>query len=71
MRRRKHPPEVKTNKKLYELLLCFLHPLAVGLIWIDLIRRDDLGSNAKLAWAITSLVPVVPFLYVLKGNNLW
>ena len=58
-------------KKIIELLVCFLHPIAVVLIWIDLLTRRDIGSVAKLAWAIFSLVPLVPFLYVLTGGDLW
>ncbi|MGO8956001.1 MAG: hypothetical protein ACLQFR_01295 [Streptosporangiaceae bacterium] len=58
-------------KKLVELLLCFLHPLAVVLIWIDLVSRRDIAGGAKLAWAIFSLIPLVPFIYVLTGGDLW
>jgi hypothetical protein len=58
-------------KKLVELLLCFLHPLAVVLIWIDLLSRTDISGGAKLAWAIFALIPLVPFLYVLTGGDLW
>ena len=58
-------------KKLVELLLCFLHPLAVVLIWIDLLSRTDIPSGAKLAWAILVLIPLVPFIYVLTGGDLW
>jgi hypothetical protein len=58
-------------KKIIELLICFLHPIAVVLIWIDLFTRRDIGGVAKLAWAICSLVPLVPFLYVLTGGDLW
>jgi hypothetical protein len=58
-------------KKIIELLVCFLHPIAVVLIWIDLLTRRDIGSVAKLAWAIFSLIPLVPFLYVLTGGDLW
>jgi hypothetical protein len=58
-------------KKLLELLVCFLHPIAVVLIWLDLLTRRDIGSMAKLAWAVFSLVPLVPFLYVLTGGELW
>lgn len=58
-------------KKVVELLLCFIHPLAVVLIWIDLLSRDDIGSGAKLAWAIFAIVPIVPFVYVLVGGDLW
>jgi hypothetical protein len=56
-------------KKLVELLLCILHPIAVVLIWIDLIGRGDLGLVAKLTWGIASIVPIVPFVYVLTGND--
>jgi hypothetical protein len=56
-------------KKIFELLLCILHPVAVVLIWIDLIGRRDLGFLGKLAWGIASIVPFVPFLYVLTGND--
>jgi hypothetical protein len=56
-------------KKLLELLLCILHPLAVVLIWIDLLGRNDIGFVGKLAWGIAAIVPFVPFLYVLTGND--
>jgi len=51
--------------------VCLLHPLAVVLIWIDLFTRRDTSAGAKLAWAIFSLIPLVPFLYVLTGGDLW
>jgi hypothetical protein len=56
-------------KKLLELVLCILHPIAVVLIWIDLLGRSDLGAVAKLTWAVASIVPIVPFVYVLTGND--
>jgi hypothetical protein len=58
-------------KKILELLLCILHPIAVILIWINLVTRSDIGLLAKLTWAIASIIPLVPFLYVLTGNDLW
>lgn len=59
-------------KKLLEVLVCFLHPLAVVLMWIDLVTgRPDLGTGPKLAWGIFGLIPLVPFLYVLTGGDLW
>ena len=58
-------------KKLIELLVCFLHPIAVVLVWIDLATRREMGTGAKLAWAIFALIPLVPFLYVLTGGDLW
>jgi hypothetical protein len=56
-------------KKIIELLLCILHPIAVVLIWINLIMRSDIGIIAKLTWAVVALVPFVPFVYVLTGND--
>jgi hypothetical protein len=57
-------------KKLIELLLCILHPVAVVLIWINLIfSRRHIGFIARLAWGVAVIVPFVPFLYVLTGND--
>ena len=56
-------------KKVLELLLCILHPVAVVLIWLDLVLRDDIGVIARLTWAIAAIVPLVPFVYVLTGND--
>ena len=58
-------------KKLIELVLCFIHPLAVVLIWIDLATRHDLSAGAKVAWAIFCLIPLIPFVYVLTSGDLW
>ena len=57
-------------KKVVELLLCILHPLAVVLIWINLATRSDLALIPKLTWGVAALVPFVPFVYVLTGNDL-
>ncbi|HEX5225321.1 MAG TPA: hypothetical protein VFW29_09330 [Solirubrobacteraceae bacterium] len=57
-------------KKVLELVLCILHPVAVVLIWIDLLfSRSDMGLLPRLAWGVAALVPFVPFLYVLTGND--
>lgn len=56
-------------KKVLELVLCILHPIAVVLIWINLVMRSDIGLVAKLTWAIAAIVPLVPFVYVLTGND--
>jgi hypothetical protein len=56
-------------KKLLELVLCILHPVAVVLIWINLLVRSDIGAVAKLTWAVAAIVPFVPFVYVLTGND--
>ena len=58
-------------KKLLEILVCFIHPVAVVLMWIDLATRSDIGAGAKTAWALFGLIPFVPFLYVLTGGDLW
>jgi hypothetical protein len=56
-------------KKVIELILCVLHPIAVVLIWINLLVRRDMGLVARVTWAIASIVPLVPFVYVLTGND--
>lgn len=58
-------------KKLVELLLCFLHPIAVILMWINLLGRSDLSGGKKFVWAVFGLIPLVPFLYVLTGGDLF
>lgn len=58
-----------TMKKVLELLLCILHPIAVVLIWVNLALRSDIGLIAKLTWGIAAIVPFVPFVYVLTGND--
>lgn len=58
-------------KKILELLVCIVHPLAVVLAWIDLARRQDQGALATVAWAVFLIIPIVPFLYVLVGGQLW
>jgi hypothetical protein len=39
------------------------------LIWINLLFRSDIGLIAKLTWAVVSIIPFVPFVYVLTGND--
>ena len=58
-------------KKFLEVLVCFIHPLAVVLAWINLLGRSDLSGGKKLAWGVFLIVPVVPFVYVLTGGDLW
>jgi hypothetical protein len=58
-------------KKVLELVLCILHPIAVILIWVSLFVRKELGLLAKLTWAIAVLIPLVPFLFVLTGNEMF
>jgi hypothetical protein len=57
-------------KKLLEVILCVLHPIAVVLIWVNLLSRRDIGFVAKITWGLTALIPLVPFIYVLTGNEI-
>ena len=58
-------------KKLLELIFCILHPIAVVLIWVNLLLgRGNMGLVARLAWAVAAVVPFVPFLFVLSGNEM-
>ena len=58
-------------KKLLEILVCFVHPLAVVLAWINLVGRTDLNGGQKLAWGVFLIVPIVPFIYIFTGGDLW
>ncbi len=61
-------------KLLVEILLSiFLHPIAMILMWVNLIRRDDLASSKKVVWFIVSLIwGLGPILYILVAEGaLW
>ena len=58
-------------KKIVELLLCIIHPLAVVLIWIHLAFRRDDWAFTRMAWAVAVIIPLVPFIYVLTGNDMF
>jgi len=58
-------------KKLLEILVCLIHPVAVILMWVNLATRTDLTGLEKLVWGVFALIPLVPFLYVLVGGDLW
>ena len=58
-------------KKLAELLVCIIHPVAVVLVWLNLVVRPELSGTRKLVWGVLSLIPVVLFVYVLAGGSLW
>ena len=59
-------------KLILELIVCLFHPVAVVLIWLNLLAdREDLEPLAKAAWGGFSLLLLVPFLYVLTGGELW
>lgn len=58
-------------KKILELIVCFFHPVAVVLGWLNLAGRQDMTGGAKVVWAILLIIPIVPFIYVLTGGDLW
>ena len=61
-------------KLLIEILLSvFLHPVAMVLMWISVVRRHDLSFVKKGLWILVSIVwGVGPILYLLLGDGtLW
>ncbi len=61
-------------KLLWEILLSvFLHPIAMVLMWINVLGRADLSTLQKVVWIIVSVVwglgPIVYFL--VGGGALW
>ena len=56
-------------KRIIELVCCLLHPIAVVLIWVTLPFKSDLSLVGKITWAVASVIPFVPFVYVLTGND--
>ncbi len=57
------------GKKIVQLLLCVLHPVAVILIWYHLAFRRNDWAFTRMAWAAVVIIPLVPFIYVLTGND--
>ena len=55
------------------LLSVFLHPIAMILMWINLVGRTDLVSSRKVVWVIVSLIwGLGPILYLLVADgSLW
>ena len=61
-------------KLLLEILLSiFLHPIAMVLMWVNLLARGDLSTLKKIAWfAVSILWGLGPILYVLVAEgSLW
>jgi hypothetical protein len=61
-------------KVLLEILVSlFLHPVAMVLMWINLLTRKDLDTNRKVIWFFVSIVwGLGPILYLLVDNgSLW
>lgn len=61
-------------KLLFEILLSIiLHPIAMILMWINLLARGDMSGGKKAIWFIVSLIwGLGPILYVLVAEGaLW
>jgi len=61
-------------KLLFEILVSILlHPIAMILMWLNLIGRSDLSRPQKIVWFIVSIVwGLGPILYVLVAEgSLW
>jgi hypothetical protein len=55
------------------LVSIILHPIAMLLMFINLIGRDDLDGSKKLIWALVALLwGIGPILYITVGDGaLW
>jgi hypothetical protein len=61
-------------KLLLEVLLSIvLHPIAMILMWINLIARGDMTTLKKVIWFVVSIVwGLGPILYILVAEgSLW
>jgi len=61
-------------KLLLEILLSIiLHPIAMILMWVNLIGRTDLTTAKKVVWFIVSIIwGLGPILYILVAEGtLW
>jgi len=61
-------------KLLLEILLSiFLHPIAMILMWINLLGRNDLTTAKKVVWFIVSIIwGLGPILYIVVAEGaLW
>jgi len=61
-------------KLLFEILLSILlHPIAMILMWINLLGRGDLTTFQKVIWFVVSIVwGLGPILYLLVAEgSLW
>lgn len=61
-------------KLLFEILISILlHPIAMILMWINLIARGDMSTFTKVVWFVVSIVwGLGPILYLLVAEgSLW
>jgi hypothetical protein len=59
-------------KRFLEIIVSIvLHPIALLLMLINLIRRDDLTDGRKLLWGFIGLLwGIGPIVYILVGDGL-
>ena len=55
------------------ILAIILHPIAMILMWINLLSRDDLDGTRKLIWFVVSIIwGLGPILYLLiEDGRFW
>jgi hypothetical protein len=61
-------------KLLLEILLSIiLHPIAMILMWVNLLARGDLSTFQKVVWFVVSIIwGLGPILYlVVAEGSLW
>ncbi|MFY9663721.1 MAG: hypothetical protein WAL67_07770 [Candidatus Cybelea sp.] len=61
-------------KLFFEIVLSIiLHPIAMILMWINLLARGDMTAFKKVAWFVVSIIwGLGPILYVLVAEgSLW
>jgi hypothetical protein len=61
-------------KLLLEILLSIiLHPIAMILMWINLVARGDMTTFKKFVWFVVSIIwGLGPILYILAAEgSLW
>jgi hypothetical protein len=61
-------------KLFFEILLSIiLHPIAMILMWINLLARGDMTTGKKFVWFVVSIVwGLGPILYILVADGaLW
>jgi len=61
-------------KLFFEILISILlHPIAMILMWINLLGREDLSTLQKTVWFVVSIIwGLGPILYVVVAEgSLW
>lgn len=65
---------ISSMKLLLEILLSvILHPIAMILMWINLLARADMSGGKKVVWFVVSIIwGLGPILYILVAEgSLW